>query len=144
MTTGSLLMFGSADGDRLTGGANGDTLYAAAGDHLFGGAGTAIFQYRAPSDSTLDARDLILDFLSGTDRIDLARIDADTATAGDQAFTFIGENASGNSAGQPRAYATVNGTWFVDGDVDGDGVADLRIEIISSGNLALASSDVIL
>jgi hypothetical protein len=142
VTTGSLLLFGGAGGDQIKGSANGDLFYAAgAQDILFGGGGADIFQYRALGDSAVDARDLVQDFLRGTDKIDLSRIDADLDAAGDQGFAFIGEDAFSGAIGQLRAYSSGNGSWFVDGDINGDGLADFRIEIVTTDNLALASSD---
>ena len=53
------------------------------------------------------AMDQILDFTPGTDKIDLDRIDANTAVAGDQAFTWIGSNAF-SGVGR-RSFAPISG-----------------------------------
>ncbi|MDF8332686.1 beta strand repeat-containing protein [Novosphingobium cyanobacteriorum] len=94
-------------------------------DVLRGGAGADVFVYRSVLDSPTAAslRDVILDFTSG-DRIDLSLIDANTVTAGDQAFTFIGSAAYSNVAGQLRVSTTL-----VEGDVNGDGISDFAITI---------------
>jgi Ca2+-binding RTX toxin-like protein len=133
VTGGSLNLFAGAGNDTLMGGAGADLLYGAGGrDGLTGGAGADLFQYRSTSDSTLASADAILDFQSGADRIDLHFIDADTATAGDQAFHWIGSDAftgaGAASAGELRAYA-LDGNWFVEGDTDGNGIADLVIQL---------------
>ena len=83
--------------------------------------------------------DHILDFAAGTDKIDLGRIDADTLTAGDQAFSWIGSNAFSGSAGQLRAYQD-GANWVVEGDTDGNGAADLVIRITVGGG-PLAQGD---
>ena len=54
-------------------------------DRLSGEAGNDTFQFAALADTTPGLPDRILDFAPG-DRIDLRPIDADTATAGNQAF----------------------------------------------------------
>ena len=92
--------------------------------------------------------DHILDFTPGTDRIDLTRIDANTFVGGDQAFRWIGSNAFGGtgaaSAGELRAYQDVNGGWFVEGDVNGDGVADITVALTLQGPLPLGAGDFLL
>ena len=80
-------------------------------------------------------RDVLLDFTSGTDRIDLSAIDAIAGTVADDAFTFIGTAAFSNQAGQLR-FETVDGLVHIFGDVDGNGVADLHI--MASGPQVLA------
>ncbi|HEX8239800.1 MAG TPA: M10 family metallopeptidase C-terminal domain-containing protein, partial [Allosphingosinicella sp.] len=97
-------------------------------DILTGGGGADSFRYKLVTDSSASATDHILDFTSGTDKIDLSRIDANTGLAGDQAFTWIGSGAFTGVAGQLRVFQS--GTdWLVQGDVNGDGVADLVIQV---------------
>ncbi|HEX8447962.1 MAG TPA: M10 family metallopeptidase C-terminal domain-containing protein [Allosphingosinicella sp.] len=91
------------------------------------------------SDSTASAMDRIVDFAAGSDKIDLSRIDADSAAAGDQAFSWIGSNAFSGSAGQLRAYQD-GGSWFVEGDTDGNGSADFVIMLTVIGG-PLGQSD---
>ena len=74
------------------------------------------------SDWTDAAQDRITAFAVG-DKIDLSPIDA-IAGGADDAFTFIGTNvAFTNAAGQLRTI-DVAGNVFVQGDLDGDGIAD--------------------
>ncbi len=69
--------------------------------------------------------DQITDFSSlEHDHIDLAGIDANTQATGDQAFGFIGSAAFSGVAGQLR-YAAHS----LEGDINGDGVADFRIHV---------------
>ena len=72
-------------------------------------------------------------------------MDANTAIAGNQAFTFIGSSAFSHSAGQLRYdVVTVNNLpeTIVYGDTNGDGLADFAIRLTSG--LSLSSSDFIL
>ncbi|HEX8379403.1 MAG TPA: M10 family metallopeptidase C-terminal domain-containing protein [Allosphingosinicella sp.] len=130
---GSLRLFGGAAGDTLKGGAMNDLLHGNLGaDSLSGGGGSDTFAYNKSSESTSGSRDHILDFAAGSDRIDLSKIDADTSAAGNQAFSFIGSNAFSGTAGQLRAFEN-GGSWFVEGDTNGDSVADLVIQLTVTG-----------
>jgi hypothetical protein len=141
---GTLRLFGGRASDTLKGGALNDLLHGNLGaDTLAGGGGADMFQYNNSAESTAGSRDQILDFAAGSDRIDLGRIDADTLTAGNQAFSWIGSNAFTGSAGQLRAYEQ-SGTWFVEGDTDGDGAADLVIALTLQGPTPLSAGDFLL
>jgi hypothetical protein len=134
--------------DTLNGGGGNDTLYGGAGaDTLTGGAGKDLFRFVSVSDSNATTGiDLITDFGVGPagERIDLAAIDADTTLEGDQAFTFIGGGDFTRVAGQLRVAETSPGKWFVEGDVDGDGTADLIIQIGNGGDVLWASNHFLL
>jgi Ca2+-binding RTX toxin-like protein len=145
---GQLILFGGAGTDVLIGGAQADQIYGGSNaDTLTGGGGADTFRYDAVTDSTAAARDHILDFLSGTDKFDLSRIDANNGAAGNQAFSWIGSNAFAGtgaaSAGELRAYES-GGSWYVEGDVNGDGTADLVIQVDTAGNAPLVVGDFIL
>ncbi|MEA3052453.1 MAG: hypothetical protein QOG72_1356 [Sphingomonadales bacterium] len=130
---GNLILFGGFGNDTLIGGDGADLFQGGEGvDMLTGGGGADVFRYAGQYDATSQLPDRILDFASGVDKIDLTRIDADLFTAGDQAFHWIGSGAFGAagaaSAGELRAYA-FNGSWYVEGDMDGNGSADLVIQL---------------
>ncbi len=73
---------------------------------------------------------MIIDFTgvgaAAGDRIDSSGIDAKSAVAGDQAFSFIGTAAFSGVAGQLHAVASGTST-LIQGDVNGDKVADFEI-----------------
>jgi Ca2+-binding RTX toxin-like protein len=137
---GANVLSGGAGNDRLTGGLGRDT--------LTGGAGNDVFDFNALNESALGAanRDVITDFQSGLDDIDLAGIDADAGRAGDQGFRFIGTRDFSGKAGELH-YQTIdqagaaNDMTVVSGDTNGDGVADFEIQI--AGIVQLSSSDFI-
>ena len=134
---------GMAGDDELHGEGGNDTLVGGGGaDRLVGGTGKDQFTFNALSESTAASHDLITDFSrSQGDKISLSAIDANSLAGNNQAFTFIGSSAFSNVAGQLR-YETSSGVTTIFGDVNGDGVADLQIQL--SGTIALISSDFIL
>ena len=136
-------IWGDGSTDRLYGDAGEDVLVGGAGrDTLFGGADADTFFFRAVSDSGAAAsqRDVIADFETGLDLIDLTRIDANTVLNGNQAFIFIGTAAFGNVAGQLRAIHGANS--FLQGDVNGDGVADFAVQM--NGIATVSVNDLLL
>ena len=123
---------GNEDERLLVGGTGNDTLDGGLGeDTLTGGAGGDTFAFNALAESTVAAPDDVIDFSAAAgDKIDLSAIDANTLVAGNQAFTWIGnDNAFVEAwgAGQVR----FNG-GFVEGDVNGDFVVDFRIQVASA------------
>jgi hypothetical protein len=125
----SLRIFGGAGADTLTGGGGADLFHGAFGaDTLTGNGGADVFRYQDVRDSAPGAPDTIVTFLSGTDKVDLGRIDTDPQAEGDQAFRFIGSNPfSGRGAELRLAYNDAQSRWEAEADVDGDGGADLLI-----------------
>src|SRR5688500_8900472 len=131
---GNDIIAGGQEADSITGGAGDDQLFGRGGDdYLFGGLGADLlrggeghdrFYYARTADSTSAGKDQILGFQT-IDRIDLSAIDANgSAGDGDTAFAFIGSGAFTNTAGELRATES-GGVWTVEGDVDGNGIADL-------------------
>lgn len=144
--TGDDSITGNGVANGLVGGGGNDTLRGGAGnDALTGNAGADIFvfgvvgeshDYTTRSNGTKLVPDLLLDFTSGTDKIDLSGIDANQRTAGDDPFTFIGASAFSGVAGQLRAQVLGSQVHIL-ADVNGDGLADLHI--IASGTQILVS-----
>jgi len=136
-------VYGDDGDDFLFGDGGNDFLYGGAGsDTLEGGAGRDYFVLQNLSDSGVGAglRDVVTDFTS-IDFLDLRALDANTAAAGNQAFSFIGTGAFTNTAGEVRYVTDAEGV-HVYGDVNGDGVADF--EMLLLGGVALTSGNFLL
>jgi Ca2+-binding RTX toxin-like protein len=142
------ILDGQGGADELSGHAGNDVLHGGAGDDLLlGGAGADVltggsegdmFRFLPGDTGTGSAADRITDFAIIVDQIDLSAIDANTGLAGDQAFTFIGTAAFSGTAGELRYAFDGVDTWL-QGDVDGDSVADL--EIVFTDDIYLIASD---
>ncbi len=160
-SSGNNLLDGGFGNDTLVGGAGNDTLVGGWGDDrltggtgadlMTGGAGADTFIFTAVSDSgtTAATRDTIMDFTRGVDRIDLSAMDANSALAGNQAFTFLavaGAAFTGVRGQLAFAYSDVAGTdndmTIVQGDVNGDRLADFQIQL--HGLVPLTQADFIL
>jgi serralysin len=131
---------GQGGDDFLLGGGGDDVLKGGAGaDTLTGGSGRDAFWYGGVSASPVGAADSIKDFSVGVDKIDLRSIDASTWASRDQAFSFIGSAAFTGQAGELRSAGGI-----VYGDVNGDGRADLQINVTVLGGGALSATDFLL
>ncbi|MGO1078941.1 calcium-binding protein [Inquilinus sp. CA228] len=127
-------LYGSGGYDRLAGGAGRDV--------LTGGADEDDFVFDVVSDSAAGAGDVITDFSRAEqDLIWLKEIDANPERSGDQSFTFIEDRDFSGTAGELR-YEHKDGNTLVQGDVDGNGVADLEIVLV--GEIDLIADDFIL
>jgi hypothetical protein len=130
---------GSAGADRMIGDSLANLFRGGLGkDTLTGGAGADRFDYDSLQDSVVGTgRDIITDFTRGQDRIDLAGIDANAGSAGDQAFTrWVGTGAAG--AAGSLGYAIVGGNTVIRGNVDGDSAWELEIQLTGTKVLGLA------
>ncbi|MDX2259104.1 MAG: calcium-binding protein [Hyphomicrobiaceae bacterium] len=133
---GNDTLFGDAGNDVLTGGANKDT--------MTGGAGLDDFDFNTVAEiGRGGTRDRIMDFRHNQDDIDLRTIDANGAAAGNTAFKFL--------AAKGAAFTGVKGQihWFhqagktiIEGDIDGNRVADFQIELV--GLKTLTAGDFLL
>jgi Ca2+-binding RTX toxin-like protein len=135
---------GGAGGDRLEGGAGDDVLTGGVGsDRLTGGSGLDQFVFLdGDLSANRNATDTVIDFSHAqADRLKLRAMDANTGLAGDQKFAFIGAGAFTGVAGQLH-YQQSGGNTFVEGDVDGDGLADFAIRL--NGLINLVGADFVL
>ena len=132
------VLSGLGGNDTINGGNGNDNLTGAAGaDLLTGGLNADTFIYLATlAHSNGATRDTINDFTSGSDRINLSAIDANTGVGGNQAFIFRGGLAF-NGPGQVR-YAG----GILEANVNGDLAADFQIQL--SGAPVLVVGDLVL
>ena len=141
---------GNKAANRLDGGGGADSIGGGRGvDRLSGGDGGDIFVfsslgdsegYAHRSDGKKKAPDMLADFKSGEDRIDLSGFDAVWGTTANEAFTYIGAAAFSGSAGQLRIVQGPDRV-HVFADVDGNAVADFHIVVMST---TIAGGDFIL
>jgi len=128
-----------AGSDILLGNGGNDTLRGGLGaDKLTGGAGVDKFVFGAVLDSTVDAkgRDTITDFSHADgDLIDLSKIDANGADAGDGAFNLVTAFDGTHGA---LIVAAQGSQWLVQGDINGDKIADFAILVTSASALVAA------
>ena len=132
-------LFGNGGDDILSGDNGEDLLIGGPGaDLLTGGYEGDIFQINDGDTGLGAGADRITDFVQIVERIDLRGIDADSGTAGDQAFSFVGTAAFSGTAGELRYEFDGVDTWL-QGDVDGDSAADF--EIVLSGGYPMVAGD---
>jgi len=147
---GNDTLVGGEGFDTINGGAGNDTIIgdgndtgAFAADMLTGGAGADQFVYYHVEDSApfIQRVDQITDFETGSDKIYL-NADADANTLGIQNWTIV--DAPTNAAGQLwiDSSDSANGNYAVFGDDDGDGLADLMIQIHAL--TTFSASDIVL
>lgn len=129
------LLDGKSGDDILDGGAGNDILIGGLGsDTLTGGDGADTFRFDSLKEVGIgNLRDIITDFQSGVDRIDLSRMDADTTVKGSNRFSYIGSDEF-TGAGQLRLVDEV-----LYGNINGDLNADFEIRLI--GVHSLSQSD---
>lgn len=128
---------GGAGNDTIDGSTGNDMIYGNGGtDTLTGGTGNDTFVFTNITDSPVGSGDSITDFTSlagegSDDQIDLSHIDANTALDGDQGFAV---SLTGPAANSIWASNDVTGhEWVLQGDVNGDGVADFEIHFHTAG-----------
>jgi len=106
---------------------------------MSGGAGYDGFVFTSVSNSRPTARDTITDFAHG-DKIGLSLIDANTRSAGNQAFHLV--SSFTGVAGELTA-DQISGGFLVRADVNGDGRADFALSV-KTALAALHSADFML
>ena len=116
----------------IFGSGGGDVLWDGGGLDVFQGAGGRDqFVFLSANDSSAAKPDTILDFAG--DLINLASFDIDRTTAGIQHFDYIGGRFFSGTAGELRFRG-----GRLEGDVDGDGDADLAVILMNRGALVAA------
>lgn len=136
-----LKLTGNSGDNVIRGGDGADTLTGGGGrDVLVGGAGADVFRFADASDSVIGTTDVIRDFISGVDLIDLSGIDAVTGGS-DDPFAFVGTDAFSGVAGELR-FENVGLNTRVEADLDGDGRTDFRF--VLTGTQTLQDTDFLL
>jgi serralysin len=128
---------GGAGDDEISGGGGVDSIYGGQGsDSLKGDAGNDVFYFTATSDSNQTyGVDQIVDFASG-DKINVSGVDANSITAGDQAFVLDTDGSF--VAGEYQITNPYTGIYVVNFYTDNDNVADMTITVLAS---ALVNAD---
>jgi VCBS repeat-containing protein len=136
-------IYGQTGNDSLTGGTGNDLLIGGDGqDTLTGGAHADRFVFSALTHATVAAADTITDFLAGTDRIDVAALDASLTLAGNQQFQFVGTSAF-TGEGQIRVIQSGNETWVLL-NTGGSLAADAKIILAGITAATLDAGDFLL
>ena len=133
---------GNRGNDELIGGAGNDVVDGGAGsDRMTGGTGADTFLFYAATDSRAGAgRDVILDFESTVDRLDLTAIDA-IPGGRDDVLRWLGSDAFDGAAGALRIELDgADITVLV--DIDGDRSADMEIRL--DGTTSVVRGDFLL
>ncbi|MEO6299512.1 MAG: M10 family metallopeptidase C-terminal domain-containing protein [Paracoccaceae bacterium] len=127
---GADFLFGGAGSDRLFGSSGKDQLTGGTGqDFLTGGSGADLFIYNSTAEAgDTDHADVILDFKSHDDHLDLHSFMGGGHFVGSAAFTADG--------GSQVSYNAATG--ILTGDVNGDGKADFTITMANHVHLVAA------
>ena len=137
---------GNALANTITGNAAANIITGGAGrDTMTGAAGKDVFDFNLVTETTKVAatRDVIKDFVHLTDRIDLSTIDANSKLAANQAFTFLATKGAAFTGVAGQLHYLASGTnTIVEGDTNGDKIADFQIEL--TGAKTLTSVDFVL
>ncbi len=109
-------------------------------DTLTGNGGADVFVFATrDSGASYGARDLISDFTPGTDQVDLTGIDANSGVSGINAFRFLDTAAFDGTVGALHTvYDAGHNVTVLEGDVNGDRVADFGIELAGNQTLTMA------
>ncbi|WP_248730841.1 M10 family metallopeptidase C-terminal domain-containing protein [Pseudomonas sp. MWU13-2517] len=115
---------GGRGNDRIVGNSADNVMTGGAGaDTLVGGGGWNTFKFNAFTDSTRTQADLLLDFNTGQDKIDLSQMAID----GKVAFNFV--NAYTGQAGDTLIkFNPQSGRYLLAIDLDGDSKTDFLIK----------------
>lgn len=119
-------IFGTDSRDSLTGTDGADLIYGGMGqDLLSGAAGADVFIFRSTSESGVGrVRDVVTDFETGVDLIDLSAIDADRSADGVQDLVLASPGTAHSVWLEER-----RGLDLLRGDVNGDGRSDFDIRL---------------
>ena len=115
---------GGRGNDRIIGNSADNVLTGGAGaDTLVGGEGWNTFKFNAFSDSTRANADVLLDFKTGQDKIDLSQMALD----GKVTLNFV-DNYTGAAGDTIIKFNPQTGRYLLATDLDGDGKTDFLIK----------------
>ena len=136
--SGNNTMQNNDAGGELQGGVGNDRFEDGAGRDVFvGGEGADTFDFSQLQNGVLRLGE-VLDFsVARGDKLDVSKIDANSQLAGNQNFSFVGEQDFSGVAGELRFSQRL-----LQGDINGDGVADFEIKLV--GVLELKQDDILL
>jgi serralysin len=139
---GDDILKGLAGNDALIGGDGTDNMIGSAGvdtftgglgvDRLNGGAGNDVYLFSSLADSVVGAEDTIVR-LTRLETINLSAIDAQTG-AGNQAFHLGGDHFDHQKGELIVFYNATENVTYIQGDVDGDGDADISIKALGDSH----------
>ncbi|MFO1243334.1 MAG: calcium-binding protein [Rickettsiales bacterium] len=140
--SGNDFIIGGTGNDGISGNGGDDTIQGGFdGDLIYGGAGNDRFVYNTKEAAPVGDFEQIADFAQG-DKLDLSGIDANDSRAGNQTFTFIG-NQPFSGAGQVHYYVDTTNHWtVVEGNVDADFMPEFQI--ILNSNYIITATDIVL
>lgn len=146
---GKDIVNGGDGNDVINGGAGDDIINGGAlRDMMTGGSGSDRFVFSSKGDAgnSISKRDIITDFVSGVDKIDVSAIDNNVEIKGNDAFTFhafVGDAFT--APGQIHfRYDTSNGFehTIIEGSNDEDSAPEFQIDLV--GHVNLVATDFIL
>lgn len=141
------VLTGNDDNNVINGGAGADTLTGGKGlDKLYGGSGDGVkdtFFFSAASESTTTSMDLIYDFVSSKDKIDLSGMTPSTNKSGaflNDTTKVLGTTYKANSVWITKydASGTVNDYVILSADLDGKSGADFAVKLVGINNIVTA------
>lgn len=149
--TGANTLNGAAGADTLNGGSGADKVIGGTGlDQLSGAGGNDSFIFNNVVESAITATttDVITDFVSGRDKINLSSIDAFAGSSTNDAFVWKGTAAFGSKTQGEVRFQIFDNTG-TDNDytmiwIDNDADKDVEMAIRLTGLYSLTSSDFIL
>jgi hypothetical protein len=140
---GNDILYGGPGNDLLDGGPGDDILYGGPGnDTLIGGPGADVFVFKTEDKlRNWPKCDIIVDFETGIDKIDLSNLDAQPKVPGKQSFTFIGANKFSRQKGELRVTPFGEDT-LLQADTNGDGKSNFSI--LLKGAVTITRDDLLL
>ncbi len=115
---------GGSGNDRIGGNAEDNILVGGAGaDNLTGGGGWNTFKYETASDSTRNSADLLMDFTTGKDKIDLSQMSKDAGVT-----LNLVDKYTGKAGDTIIKFNPITGRYLLAADLTGSGKTEFLIK----------------